>query len=218
MIKCFNTQPREGGCFATAICHLNNRKVSTHSRAKAAAKNSLIIGTISLSFNTQPREGGCRRGLLQYYSGWRFNTQPREGGCIIGQQVSSIENVSTHSRAKAAADFPAHFRIIFKFQHTAARRRLHSFYRSWRLSIDVSTHSRAKAAACRAIWIAIIRIGFNTQPREGGCALKNYGAYSILVSTHSRAKAAAKINQHKKKVKLMFQHTAARRRLRAVSF
>ena len=83
-----------------------------------------------------------------------------------------------------------------------------------------------------------IFIRFNTQPPEGGCQIANLPIDCRFVSTHSRPKAAAKIiklikictdgfntqppeggchgsttddNHH-----LMFQHTAARRRLLSV--
>ena len=58
--------------------------VSTHSRAKAAAK--IIYNEIN---------------DLQ-----SFNTQPREGGCQIGELKKMTYEVSTHSRAKAAAIDP----------------------------------------------------------------------------------------------------------------
>ena len=99
--------------------------------------------------------------------------------------------VSTHSRAEAAA----------------------SFYRSWRLSINVSTHSRAEAAAqkmerlenqifvsthSRAEAAAFYGefgtryvASFNTQPRGGGCV-------NLYQFTRGDGE---------------FQHTAARRRL-----
>ena len=76
-----------------------------------------------------------------------FNTQPPEGGCkedIVGM---GLVNVSTHSRPKAAAYYDHYFStkqkrfntqppeggclkglkeayLFYKFQHTAARRRL----------------------------------------------------------------------------------------------
>ena len=59
----------------------------------------------------------------------------------------------------------------------------------------VSTHSRAKAAAfrCHAVWLP--SLGFNTQPRGGGCDRDNQ-IVNVIV---------------------MFQHTAARRRLPPMS-
>ena len=56
--------------------------------------------------------------------------------------------------------------------------------------------------------------GFNTQPPEGGCCevrTKHPEKY-VKVSTHSRPKAADK-SKKERKVFVVFQHTAARRRL-----
>ena len=105
----------------------------------------------------------------------------------------SFYDVSTHSRAEAAAVMTclSHFRKD-KFQHTAARRRLHVW-----ISTQIALMAR-----------------FNTQPRGGGCpkvrtdAAKRHmfqhtaarrrlqlrrwlTAASREVSTHSRAEAAA---------------------------
>ena len=78
-----------------------------------------------------------------------------------------------------------------KFQHTAARRRLH-----------VARKAKAFRIMC-----------FNTQPREGGCKIGKFPLKSITyVSTHSRAETAAlALDAPNKSAK--FQHTAARRRL-----
>ena len=54
--------------------------------------------------------------------------------------------------------------------------------------------------------------GFNTQPPEGGWNVTPDIARFDSVSTHSRPKAAGK-NVKKYGCILMFQHTAARRRL-----
>ena len=78
------------------------------------------------------------------------------------------------------------------FQHTAARRRL------------VSVGGRNYA----------LSTGFNTQPPEGGWVdfLPFFISYR-LVSTHSRPKAAGITRSLKSSDILVFQHTAARRRL-----
>ena len=97
--------------------------------------------------------------------------------------------VSTHSRPKAAAGARHLFGNMLQFQHTAARRRLHIMI------------------------VPRINIGrFNTQPPEGGCAATCLLCPIMPVSTHSRPKAAdlATVNL---RVLMMFQHTAARRRL-----
>ncbi len=81
-----------------------------------------------------------------------------------------ISEVSTHSRAEAAADQLACYIVHSRFQHTAARRRLPRFGMSCIRPMG----------------------GFNTQPRGGGClALFLPCLIATLVSTHSRAEAAA---------------------------
>ena len=80
-----------------------------------------------------------------------------------------IDEVSTHSRAEAAAYTAALNIAIYLFQHTAARRRLPEMLGFAAAVAEVSTHSRAEAAA-------IIRMRLLNQN---------------LVSTHSRAEAAA---------------------------
>ena len=99
----FNTQPRGGGCAPLSGVPTNYGKVSTLSRAEAAAYDDRTPEEIRYSFNTQPRGGGCDRRksevrgvsvstlsraeaaalglgarLMQEPS---FNTQPRGGGC-----------------------------------------------------------------------------------------------------------------------------------------
>ena len=56
---------------------------------------------------------------------------------------------------------------------------------------DVSTHSRAEAAANLFNLLRLVLLCFNTQPRGGGCLME-----SLI-----------------KAINLLFQHTAARRRL-----
>ena len=102
--KCFNTQPPEGGCASQKYIILtelkfqhtaarrrlrqliaqyqHKRKVSTHSRPKAAATSYAVTHRRQRSFNTQPPEGGCA------VQRWRNFT---------------ATFVSTHSRPKAAA-------------------------------------------------------------------------------------------------------------------
>jgi len=58
-LRCFNTQPREGGCCRKPRARNPVERVSTHSRAKAAALETHKKTKKFRSFNTQPREGGC---------------------------------------------------------------------------------------------------------------------------------------------------------------
>ena len=98
---CFNTQPPEGGW--------------------EEAANTL---TLPKGFNTQPPEGGWMVGQ-EVRQAWRsFNTQPPEGGWSKRSYRNEVDDVSTHSRLKAAG--------ILK--HVVIDNE------------DVSTHSRLKAA------------------------------------------------------------------------
>ena len=90
----------------------------------------------------------------------------------------------------------------------------------------VSTHSRPKAAAYSQIYRQRpLHVSthsrppswrnhqsFNTQPPEGGCRLFHVICRQAVVSTHSRPKAAA-ADIATNGLTIVFQHTAARRRL-----
>ena len=121
-----------------------------------------------------------------------FNTQPPEGGWIrVKRNHVPTRNVSTHSRPKAAGFLTslqmglsscfntqppeggwltqiARSVVVWKFQHTAARRRLVLLFLAFVLLLAVSTHSRPKAAGWSKSFCHIIYMGFNTQPPEGG--------------------------------------------------
>ena len=150
---------------------------------------------------------------------------------------SKSSSVSTHSRPKAAGSgFCAPLRHPHGFQHTAARRRLvratsypsaitkfqHTAARRrlglWqvehvRRSSFVSTHSRPKAAGSARRRYVCQCNGFNTQPPEGGwICVAPIPSADGLVSTHSRPKAAGRGDHHTSR-SVVFQHTAARRRL-----
>ena len=77
---------------------------------------------------------------------------------------------------------------------------------------NVSTHSRPKAAGPKDGLSEAESIGFNTQPPEGGWARLKGQKLRFAVSTHSRPKAAGSWAA-RGVLALMFQHTAARRRL-----
>ena len=99
--------------------------------------------------------------------------------------------VSTHSRPKAAGHQNHHRQNRHRFQHTAARRRLDPIKLALSGHSEVSTHSRPKAAGYKkGIYNQWIRC-FNTQPPEGGWPFAH----------------------HIKTAMMLFQHTAARRRL-----
>ena len=78
-MKCFNTQPPEGGW-------------QRHEAARRSRR----------SFNTQPPEGGWGVGQADAPKPDGFNTQPPEGGWGKLLRYQGALQVSTHSRLKAA--------------------------------------------------------------------------------------------------------------------
>ena len=99
------------------------------------------------------------------------------------------EPVSTHSRPKAAVSFQIWQKRLRKFQHTAARRRLHFFCCST-LKLIAFQHTAARRRLAK---------GFGNK-------------HDTAVSTHSRPKAAVSPVATMLFI-FVFQHTAARRRL-----
>ena len=91
----FNTQPPEGGCFKNLKLLFLVLVVSTHSRPKAAALESLTIQTIHAGFNTQPPEGGCGFNFSKPFVRLSFNTQPPEGGCSLHKKTRKISALNT---------------------------------------------------------------------------------------------------------------------------
>ena len=120
---CFNTQPPEGGWVLQTSRNCLRPSVSTLSRPKAAGHRHGHFGRL-LTVSTLSRPKAA--GIL-------FNT------------VNVIVQVSTLSRPKAAGSSVTSGRLLSKFQHSAARRRLEGL-----------------------IAVAVLIFGFNTQPPEGG--------------------------------------------------
>ena len=148
-LRCFNTQPPEGGCKAN-IAKWIGIDVSTHSRPKAADFDTETERQDTLvSTHSRPKAAGyspveqiimtvfqhtaARRRLISWQTSRQstrcFNTQPPEGGWIRTIAKDIGEKVSTHSRPKAAV-----------MDVSGLKRKE-----------QVSTHSRPKAAGLN--WI-----------------------------------------------------------------
>ena len=114
-----------------------------------------------------------------------------EAAAQLGRNPHDIELVSTHSRAEAAA--LTFFCPLF--------------------GCFVSTHSRAEAAASNDCFKNLDGNCFNTQPRGGGCkAITHPHSFIYGFNTQPRGGGCLQL-QTTYKNWLMFQHTAARRRL-----
>ena len=110
----------------------------------------------------------------------------------LAKRFASIGGqVSTHSRAKAAAN------DLNQMPHV----------------ITVSTHSRAKAAAKTCDDYGKFSVGFNTQPREGGCIVTKWLFLIYSMFQHTAARRRLQWCLFIRANGRWFQHTAARRRL-----
>ena len=82
----------------------HQKSVSTHSRPKAAAfpKKAIMVTLLKFQHTAARRRLLEKQGVVKGLAG--FNTQPPEGGCMRrGAWIAICQNVSTHSRPKAAA-------------------------------------------------------------------------------------------------------------------
>ena len=121
----FNSQPPEGGCLWLWRKSLS-RRVSTHSRPKAAARAKILAASVMLPFQLtaarrrllSPRAKHTSMGTFQLTAARRRLQHQRRPPGANGK-------VSTHSRPKAAA---GELKITLD-------------------DFNVSTHSRPKAAA-----------------------------------------------------------------------
>ena len=101
MSKSFNTQPPEGGWTTCAPLWTYPPKFQ-HTAARRRLDRPARCNHRLWRFNTQPPEGGCFCGRVLRRFSVGFNTQPPEGGCGKNGKENQGNNVSTHSRPKAA--------------------------------------------------------------------------------------------------------------------
>ena len=125
--------------------------------------------------------------------------------------------VSTHSRPKAAGNIGGPMTLGLVFQHTAARRRLAAFRELKNQLVEVSTHSRPKAAGHSSSCRGWPRCCFNTQPPEGGW-LRVTAPLAVLSCFNTQPPEGGWEHAFPNiALCLLFQHTAARRRLEPLS-
>ena len=165
----FNTQPPEGG-WVKSLCHYAliqlfqhtaarrrldaapygkqvAKLVSTHSRPKAAGHN-MTADVLDSKVSTHSRPKAAGYLVARFRTGrYSFNTQPPEGGWA-GRKAK-------HS-------------VCFRFQHTAARRRLGS-ETAWNWLSWAFQHTAARRRLGFNVKFRFIApFCFNTQPPEGG--------------------------------------------------
>ena len=169
------------------------KRVSTHSRPKAAGPFLRLKNVKDDCFNTQPPEGGWYSLMLdKALAEVSTHSRPKAAGLCPVYIVCNGRVVSTHSRPKAAGASQWRFDRAFEFQHTAARRRLDiETMRPSPRSRFQHTAARRRLVTNRNKWPSVClrfqhtaarrRLGgngrygclpscFNTQPPEGGWA------------------------------------------------
>ena len=146
-----------------------------------------------------------------------FNTQPRGGGCFVHLENNNYLLVFQHTAARRRLPYiPKEIQsyTLEGFQHTAARRRLLTYSPCLIRGVIVSTHSRAEAAAFSGSGSASCFGCFNTQPRGGGCVASG-GSKTLQKGFNTQPRGGGcSIHPNPEKSSTLFQHTAARRRLR----
>ena len=122
-----------------------------------------------------------------------FNTQPPEGGCCPASRNVVQPLCFNTQPPEGGCDFQrCHSARMRSFNTQPPEGGCAKFFLLFGFEF-VSTHSRPKAAAGGQAAAAFVHVSFNTQPPEGGCLGR----------------------QRTSGPDARFQHTAARRRLRA---
>ena len=167
-VASFNSQPPEGGCVFLSII------ISAYALFQLTAARRRLQPDRALG-------SGCQR----------FNSQPPEGGCVFRVDANPPQQVSTHSRPKAAAPRQLELVDVGVFQLTAARRRLQNDRGA------PSFVKRFQLTAARRRLLASFASPINAGAFQLTAARRRLPAYGWVraltfdVSTHSRPKAAA---------------------------
>ena len=208
--------------------------VSTHSRPKAAAKNSqggsfvkafqhtaarrrlprcIQCERLKHGFNTQPPEGGCVSWFSLPFQAACFNTQPPEGGCAFNIFSFALIQVSTHSRPKAAAMLSSQYRDERKgFNTQPPEGGCFVLPTSKNLPSCFNTQPPEGGCMGRRRHRRSPHC-FNTQPPEGGCFISTPILPKAILFQHTAARRRLQGAKFDDKNEDVFQHTAARRRL-----
>ena len=128
--RSFNTQPPEGGWLLMRLRFLGILEFQhTAARRRLGARDHRVVFIVR--FNTQPPEGGWSAKGIGRTPKNSFNTQPPEGGWMQGSKPMTVKNSFNTQPPEGgwAQDTPP-TKWAWKFQHTAARRRLEPFLKA----------------------------------------------------------------------------------------
>ena len=176
----------------TLLDDLLDEKVSTHSRPKAAGILRVSrAGESLVSTHSRPKAAGECDDLVNQVNKVSTHSRPKAAGAPIHRLRFAAFCFNTQPPEGGWSVSRSDVDVLIQFQHTAARRRLDTMIEKGKAGYEVSTHSRPKAAGRPRSRRRCTQRSFNTQPPEGGWM--------------DTVKSLAP--------ELMFQHTAARRRL-----
>ena len=120
-----STHSRPKAAAALHLRYIVDKAVSTHSRPKAAAHHHLLLALLLRCFNTQPPEGGCFKMYLGHFFPVKFQHTAARRRLHTNKFVSIKKWKFQHTAARRR--LPITFTVGAEglmFQHTAARRRL----------------------------------------------------------------------------------------------
>ena len=128
-------------------------------------------------------------------------------------KMTANQEVSTHSRPKAAGEKSPKPPQATMFQHTAARRRLAKSAPPRRAAAKFQHTAARRRLGGTRFRKALPRPSFNTQPPEGGWAIILKSLYQTYGFQHTAARRRLVYMRIIAGNRDLFQHTAARRRL-----
>ena len=168
VLRCFNSQPPEGG-WPSSQPSAHSFRVSTHSRPKAAGcrygRHAAIRGRFQL---TAARRRLVNSGVRTCCHWWFQLTAARRRLGDFVTRHPPRGKVSTHSRPKAAGEGLGNPALVAAmFQLTAARRRL-AFFALFFLEMTMFQLTAARRRLDKRPRAPARRRGFNSQPPEGG--------------------------------------------------
>ena len=174
------------------------KKVSTHSRPKAAGSLKSPCKQRLFCFNTQPPEGGWPEDLdLLDLEDLFQHTAARRRLATDKQSITGLIVVSTHSRPKAAGSIFSVLITFIKFQHTAARRRLVLVAALQAAALWFQHTAARRRLGLKSITFKIIRIvSTHSRPKAAGASFKSLApsSFAAPISLSSQEKREREYN------------------------
>ena len=188
--------------------------VSTHSRPKAPGKYlDTAIAAAEVSTHSRPKAAGLFYIRTLNHSTVSTHSRPKAAGIAPIQHPIHHFKFQLTAARRRLAPLPNKRAGELKFQLTAARRRLGECAKLALTLYEVSTHSRPKAAGWLRRKQVIWHGSFNSQPPEGGWAgLRHDYPFNLGFNSQPPEGGWSTIRRNTHPA-AAFQLTAARRRL-----